>query len=164
MTQQRLIDLGDRSVLPGVERLVTTGSLPQVRVTALATLACMNAATDTIVLASLHDPHPALRRLAVRLVEPRLQSSPTVDEAVRSLAGDPDPQVGAILDPNRAVEDKFVAYNVVAQDGRSVTGLVQVESADPATWLRRVSLRLAMATRRESTRTNCVPRGRGANG
>jgi putative heme-binding domain-containing protein len=39
----------------------------------------------------------------------------------------------AILDPNRAVEDKFVAYNVVTQDGRSVTGLVQVESGNSIT-------------------------------
>jgi putative heme-binding domain-containing protein len=39
----------------------------------------------------------------------------------------------AILDPNRAVEDKFVAYNVVTQDGRSFTGLVQVESGNSIT-------------------------------
>jgi len=34
----------------------------------------------------------------------------------------------AILDPNRAVEDKYLAYHAVTQDGRSLTGLVQSES------------------------------------
>jgi putative heme-binding domain-containing protein len=39
----------------------------------------------------------------------------------------------AILDPNRAVEDKFIAYSATTQDGRSVTGLVQVESGNSIT-------------------------------
>jgi putative heme-binding domain-containing protein len=39
----------------------------------------------------------------------------------------------AILDPNRAVEDKFIAYSATTQDGRSMTGLVQVESGNSIT-------------------------------
>ena len=91
--QQRLVDLGDRSVLPALERLVASGSRPQVRVTALATLGCMDAATDAILLSSLRDPHPALRRLAVRLAEPRLRSAPALDAAVRGLGRDADAHV-----------------------------------------------------------------------
>ena len=91
--QQLLVDRGDRSVLPALEKLAAEASRPQVRVTGLAALAGMNAATDAILLSSLREPHPALRRLAVRFAEPRLQASPSLDAAVRGLANDADPQV-----------------------------------------------------------------------
>ena len=39
----------------------------------------------------------------------------------------------AILDPNRAVEDKFVASTLVLEDGRSLVGLVQAESGNSIT-------------------------------
>jgi putative membrane-bound dehydrogenase-like protein len=91
--RQRLVDLDDPSVLPALERLAASASRPQVRVTALATIAGMNAATDALVGSSLRDPHPAVRRLAVRLTEPRLEASPELDAAIRALARDPDPQV-----------------------------------------------------------------------
>ncbi|MFO1094848.1 MAG: neutral/alkaline non-lysosomal ceramidase N-terminal domain-containing protein [Planctomycetaceae bacterium] len=41
--------------------------------------------------------------------------------------------VTAVLDPNRAVEYKFVAYNILAKDGRVITGLIADESASSLT-------------------------------
>ena len=39
----------------------------------------------------------------------------------------------AILDPNAAVEPRFVAYNIETKDGRSLTGVVNAESATTLT-------------------------------
>lgn len=55
------------------------------------------------------------------------------------LAGlkDKSPQtlLEAVLNPNQAIEDKFVAYNAVTSDGRILSGIVQVESGSSLTLL-----------------------------
>ncbi len=44
--------------------------------------------------------------------------------------------LGAVLDPNRAVESKYVSYTVELADGRSLTGMLLVESANSITLAR----------------------------
>jgi putative heme-binding domain-containing protein len=40
-----------------------------------------------------------------------------------------DDFLGAILDPNAAIEPRFISYNVETKDGRSLSGVIRSETA-----------------------------------
>ena len=42
----------------------------------------------------------------------------------------PNAMLTAILDPNAAVEDKFLSYNLLLEDGESITGIISDESGN----------------------------------
>jgi putative heme-binding domain-containing protein len=57
------------------------------------------------------------------------------------VAGKPDEQLlEAILDPNRAVEQRYVTHTIRTQDGKDHTGLLAEETANS------ITLKLGMST------------------
>lgn len=119
MALQRLIELGDRTVVSDLERLATSGSRPETRVQALAAAAALAAATDELVAACLRDPHPGVRQFAVTLAAARLAEADELVADLLPLARDPDGlvrvQVAAALgessDPRcgRVIADMILA-------------------------------------------------------
>lgn len=138
---------------------------PQVRFQMLATLAALDdralqdappstpALDDTTLDRALGDPHPGVRRLAVRLAESRLGRRPDVAARLASLADDPDPQVrlqvacslGAVPSPPAAAAlgrlaardhaDPFTVPAVLSSLGADTAGpafVALVEAAGPA--------------------------------
>lgn len=75
----------------------------------------------------------------------------------------PDSLLAAMLDPNRAIEDKYLDYTVVTEDGRTLTGLLASESGTSVTLLGQegktnVVLRTDIETLR-STGKSLMPEG-----
>jgi putative membrane-bound dehydrogenase-like protein len=75
-----------------LEAMVKEGKQPQGRMHALCLLENLGLLQDNaaIIWAALQDPHPGVRRQAVRLTEARCSS---IDGVLESLVQDPDPQV-----------------------------------------------------------------------
>jgi putative membrane-bound dehydrogenase-like protein len=93
LAQQMLIWKGDRAAAaPPLMQLVMTSERPQTRLQALCTLDGLGTTPATLFAHALADEHPAVRRHAVRLTEPRLGKS-DLGDAVLKLASDPDPHV-----------------------------------------------------------------------
>jgi len=110
-TAHRLIyERQDKSLVPALERLVTQSKLPQARLLALWSLHGLGSLQDASLLAGLNDPHPGMRENAVRLAEPRLNSSPALLAKVLDLASDTNARVrfqvaftlGEVRDPRAA--------------------------------------------------------------
>jgi putative heme-binding domain-containing protein len=72
--------------------LIMTSERPQTRLQVLCTLDGLGTTPATLYAYALADEHPAVRRHAVRLTEPRLGKS-DLGDAVLKLATDPDPHV-----------------------------------------------------------------------
>jgi putative membrane-bound dehydrogenase-like protein len=100
--QRLLIDRNDRSAVPLLERLA--GERPAsagrsarrnalARLHALCTLDGLRALKPSVIAIALSDPHPGVRRHAVRLAERQLNTSPELAAKVAKLAGDRDPLV-----------------------------------------------------------------------
>jgi len=85
--QRVLVERGDASVAPAVQKIATTGSTPQARVQALWTLEGLNALTPEVVKATLHDKNEKVRAAAVRVADPAL-----LPDLVK-LAADPSTEV-----------------------------------------------------------------------
>src|SRR5439155_12311520 len=66
---------------------------PEARLHALCTLDGLGALQHDVVLHTLNDKHPGVRRHAVRLSEPLLRQFAEIGSAVLKLANDADPQV-----------------------------------------------------------------------
>ncbi|HEX5106010.1 MAG TPA: PVC-type heme-binding CxxCH protein, partial [Pirellulaceae bacterium] len=93
LAQQMLIWQNDRkSAGPLLMNLIMTSERPQTRLQALCALDGLLATPATLFAHALADEHPAVRRHAVRLTEPRLGKS-DLGDAVLKLASDPDPHV-----------------------------------------------------------------------
>lgn len=93
MVQQLLLWRNDLSVVPLLEKMVAQSSQPLARLHALYALDGLQKLTAEIILRALHDPHPGVRRHAVRLSEPQLNVSPQLAAAVVKLAPDDDAMV-----------------------------------------------------------------------
>lgn len=91
--QQLIIERNDRSVAPLLNSTVIKSVNPLARLHALCTLDGLKALTPPAILRGLADPHPGVRRHAIRLVETLTQPSEPVIERLAALAADPDPQV-----------------------------------------------------------------------
>lgn len=93
-TAHRLLyERQDQSVVPGVQQLVRTSSVPQARLLGLYTLAGLGSLTESDLLTGLRDAFPAVRQHSVLLAEPRMNSSTTLADHILDLAADPDARV-----------------------------------------------------------------------
>ena len=93
MVQFMLVARKDPAALPPLVDMAEHGKLPEARLQALCTLDGLKGLSPQILSAALADPHPGVRRNAVRLCEPFLKSAPQLGEGIAALAGDPDAQV-----------------------------------------------------------------------
>lgn len=93
MAQQMLLWRADKSAVEPLAAMVQTSPRPLARLHALCTLEGLNALRPEIVSRGLADPHPGVRRHAVRLSEPLLDANPALGDALLQLADDADPQV-----------------------------------------------------------------------
>lgn len=69
LVQQQLTWRGERSAAPALERAVSDAARPQTRAQALWSLHTLDALAPATVARALEDPHPGVRRQAVRLSE-----------------------------------------------------------------------------------------------
>lgn len=73
--QRLLVEKGDTSVVPALEALALGGSDPRARLHALWTLEGLGRPSAELVRRVLNDPHPQIRRTALRLAEPILMET-----------------------------------------------------------------------------------------
>lgn len=85
--QRVLVERGDASVVPAVQKLAATHASPQTRVQALWTLEGLNALTPEVITTALADKNEKVRTNAVRLADP------TLTPALVKLVTDPSPEV-----------------------------------------------------------------------
>ncbi|CAA9408028.1 MAG: hypothetical protein AVDCRST_MAG64-2125, partial [uncultured Phycisphaerae bacterium] len=90
MAQQLLVERGDKSVVPALEKLAAGAGASLTRLHALCTLDGLDALKPGVLLAALGDPVPGVRQNAVRISERHFGASPELGEAVAKLARDPD--------------------------------------------------------------------------
>jgi putative heme-binding domain-containing protein len=93
MAQMILVWNADKAAVPHLEKLATESQRPLARLHALCTLDDLDALTPALLLKALADPHPGVRRHAVRLCEGRFDKSPDLGPALAKLVGDEDAQV-----------------------------------------------------------------------
>jgi putative membrane-bound dehydrogenase-like protein len=93
MAQQMLLWRADRSAAPLLTKLAGASDRPLARLHALCTLDGLDALDPPAIMRALADPHPGIRRHAVRLSEPHLAKAPDMGAAIANLVGDPDAQV-----------------------------------------------------------------------
>ena len=91
--QRLLLHKDDRASAGPLRRLARASQRPKTRVQALWTLETLNALTADSVLIALHDPHPRVRRHAVRLGERFFEGHRELSEAALALGNDPDAEV-----------------------------------------------------------------------
>ena len=84
-----LLRRGDRAAAAPLAQLVKGSGLPAVRLQALCVLDGLRAVSPDLLEGALNDPHPALRRHAIRLSERSLET-PHLGAAVLQLINDPD--------------------------------------------------------------------------
>lgn len=93
LVQAMLVWRKDVAAIPRLKELVQVGTRAQVRVQALCTLEGLGAIEEESLLAALNDNHSGVRRQAIRLSEPHLDSSPALASRLSELLDDSDPQV-----------------------------------------------------------------------
>ena len=93
LAHQQIVWSADKAAVPGLRRLVRTGSQPQTRVQAMAALAELGRLAKRDVVSALDDTHPAVRRHAIRLGEALVAGDPDWIERLAKRADDPDPFV-----------------------------------------------------------------------
>jgi putative membrane-bound dehydrogenase-like protein len=91
--QQMLLWRNDKAAVPSLEKMTVDCQRPLGRLHALCTLDGLNVLSPERVLRALDDPHPGVRRHAIRLCERQLAKSPELGVALMKLVGDGDPQV-----------------------------------------------------------------------
>ncbi len=93
MAQRLLVDAQDRRTVQPLRQFVLSGASPQSRLSALGALDGLAGVDGPLLRWLLRDPHPALRRHAVRLAPAAFADDPEVAELLGQLVADPDPQV-----------------------------------------------------------------------
>ncbi|WP_406696884.1 neutral/alkaline non-lysosomal ceramidase N-terminal domain-containing protein [Singulisphaera sp. Ch08] len=88
--QRLLVERGDQSAVPALKEVAAQSTRPEGRMQALCTLAGLGTLENTEILHGLADPHPGVRRQAVRLAEQRLGDDDRLATAVGALVADPD--------------------------------------------------------------------------
>ena len=91
--QQLLVWRADRAAIEPLEQLVAVSARPACRAQALWTLQLLGGCKSELIARSLADPHPGVRRHAVRLAEEHFADAPRLGEALLTLSQDADPQV-----------------------------------------------------------------------
>ena len=94
MAHLELLWRGDASAVEPLAKLARSAELPQVRLQALSALDTLTKVTAEDVLAALGDPHPSVRRHAIRIAEKgALAQSKSIVDKLLALADDTDAQV-----------------------------------------------------------------------
>ncbi|MCH8923628.1 MAG: VCBS repeat-containing protein, partial [Planctomycetes bacterium] len=93
LAHQMLLWRGDKSAVAPLKKLLRSAARPQARLHSLCALDGLGAISLDVVLGGLRDPHPGVRRHAVRLSEPFADKSLELLGELRRSAGDADPQV-----------------------------------------------------------------------
>ncbi len=88
--QRLLVHRADLAAVPVLSSLVVTASLPEVRAQALGALEGLGGPASSLLQQALRDPHPGVRRQAIRVSERLLRKDPAIGDAILGLAGDPD--------------------------------------------------------------------------
>jgi putative heme-binding domain-containing protein len=91
---QKLIVLhGDRSVVPALQQLATSGKEALGRLHALWTLEGLDAVDAKLLAQGMADSDARVRAAAVRIAESQMDKTRSLDAAIKELASDPDPNV-----------------------------------------------------------------------
>jgi putative heme-binding domain-containing protein len=93
MAQQRIIELADVSIVGDLEKMARSSKRATARLHALCTLDGLKQLTApraSLVEACLSDAHPTVRRHALRLAEPLLAGSPSLERVCLRLCDDAD--------------------------------------------------------------------------
>ena len=90
LAQQQLVWRGARDAAPALERLARHAARPQTRVQAWCTLDLLGQLSPALLRSALEDPHPGVRRQAVRLTDAFAGRAPELLEALLRLVGDAD--------------------------------------------------------------------------
>ena len=93
LAQQQLVWRGARTAAPSLLKLFVDSPRPQTRIQALTTLDLLDELTTAHVVRALKDPHPAIRREAVRLADGFAKTSPELLATILPLVDDPDAAV-----------------------------------------------------------------------
>jgi len=124
LAHQQIVWSADKATVPGLRRLVRTGSRPQTRVQAMAALAELGRLAKRDVVSALDDTHPAVRRHAIRLGEALVAGDPDWVEHLAKRADDPDSFVRQQL-----------AYSLgqatQSKAGKTLAKLLLRDAADP---------------------------------
>lgn len=91
--QRLLIDRGDKTIVPSLEKLAVSGLLPEGRLHALWTLQGLKALTLPVMEKALKDPEAGVRENAIRLAEINLESYSSLAKDLLLLQNDVDPKV-----------------------------------------------------------------------
>jgi putative membrane-bound dehydrogenase-like protein len=91
--QQMLLWRKAAAAVPLLAKLTIDSQRPLARLHALCTLDGLSALTPALVREALRDPHPGIRRHAVRLCEGRLDKSHELGDDLLKRVGDDDPHV-----------------------------------------------------------------------
>jgi putative heme-binding domain-containing protein len=124
MVQQLLLWRRDKAAIAPLQRMAADSARAQARLQALCTLDALDALRDEVLLLAVADPHPAVRRHAVRLCETRLGRSPALADAIVKLTDDPDAHVRMQLAASLGEWDDPRA-------GRALGELALRDAADP---------------------------------
>ncbi len=90
LVQRELFQRQDRGAVGTLEAMVRTNRSPAVRLQALWCLEGLQALKPDLILRRLSDRHPAIRRAAIRLSEPLLESDEKLRGAVLDRVDDPE--------------------------------------------------------------------------
>lgn len=133
---QKLIVLhGDLGVVPALTRMAREDENPMGRFHALWTLEGLGAATPELIGALMDDPDQRVRSAALRVAEPLFAEDRSLDERVRDLSEDPDPEVAiqALLSVLRGehpdAEDIVGSIVAAHPDNQAVQGIADTMHA-----------------------------------
>jgi putative membrane-bound dehydrogenase-like protein len=149
--QRLLLERGDVSAVPALERLARHGLHPAARVQALHTLAGLARLSPPLLQAGLRDPHPRVREIALHLGEthsdgwrkelPRLQSDPDsrVRLALTLALGDSDLAAKVLLPAlvtaaDRDATNRWHALALLSSVGSNATPLLEQLLTLHSTW------------------------------
>jgi putative membrane-bound dehydrogenase-like protein len=93
MASQILLNSADPAAVAPLEEMAVKATRPEARAHALCVLAGLGKLPPALVERALADPHPGIRRHAVRLAEPFLASAVDLGAALLKRLEDADPQV-----------------------------------------------------------------------
>ncbi|MCA9262819.1 MAG: neutral/alkaline non-lysosomal ceramidase N-terminal domain-containing protein [Planctomycetales bacterium] len=115
LIQQMLVWRQDANCIPALQALTHDAKLPQGRLHALCTLDGLSAVTVEVLRACIRDSHAAVRRHAVRLSEPLLNTHPILCNDVLELADDVDAKVRLQLAYSLGRSDSDIAATTLAK-------------------------------------------------
>ena len=93
MAHQWIVSQKRHSTVPDLKRMVSDGNAATARMHALCVLEGLGKVTTKEVLSALADPHPGVRRHAIRISEAFVADSPEIGAKFLGMVNDSDPQV-----------------------------------------------------------------------